>query len=156
VLAKGTCIWCRPQFSKHAPRSHQAMQNSLPVSFVGGRRSRSSGLVPPGRTVMLVNAVSGAGFAARAAGVFPLESAVRVDTPVLDLMTELAPVGVMLGSRDAVDRVGVRGAMYSSGSGTQFPGKWKVPLRRLVINAWKSGKSTPSCPATTFVEILRS
>ena len=89
-----------------------------------------------------------------AAGVFRVESAVRVETPVLDVMTELAPVGVMLGARDAVEGVGVRDAMYSSWSGTQFADKWKVPLRRSVISARKSGKSTPSWPATTFVETL--
>ena len=44
---------------QHPLHSHHATQNSCPASLAGGRCSRSTGRVPPGRTMMLLNSVSG-------------------------------------------------------------------------------------------------
>jgi hypothetical protein len=84
----GVCVPLRRQLAKQVPRVHHAMQNSRPASFRGGGCSRRIGLVPPGRTTMLVKSASGPGLSTRAA-IVRVSAVVREDTPVA---TVLPPV----------------------------------------------------------------
>ena len=118
--AKGRCVARRPQDGKHPLRSHHATQNSCPASLAGGRCSRSTGRVPPGRTTMLLNSASGDGLSTRATEVLGVLSAVREDMPLrVDACEVETVVGAMLGTELALPwgRVGAR---YSSGIGTQW------------------------------------
>ena len=109
--AKGAWVWLRPQFVKQPSRSHHATQNSVPASLAGGRRSRIKGRVPPGRTTMLLKALSGAGLGTRVPGVVRTVSAVSVDTPVRVVATVLAPVETALGARDPPPPLPLRTSM---------------------------------------------
>ena len=116
--SKRAVVTRRPQVGKHPLRNHHATQNSCSASLAGDLCSRSTGRVPPGRTLMLLNSASGAGLSTRATEV-RVVSAVMDDTLVRVVACELElVVCATLGTELMLD-CGRVGARYSSCIGTQ-------------------------------------